>query len=324
MAALWAITSFFNPQGYRRKLHNYHTFRHRLEVPLLTVELSYGPHFALASDDADSLVQVSGRDVMWQKKRLLNLALAALPDACHAVAWLDCDIVFARRDWAQKALERLERFSLVQLFAQAHHLSRESETSEINLVKTTAGECSFASFFMQNQGVPEVFRAQAGGRCGSVAPGIAWAARRSLLERHGFYDACILGGGDTAFAHAACGSWEGPIRAWPMNEKQAEHYRNWAEPFYADVRGDIAHLDGDLFHLWHGDLRQRRYRERHRKLLSFAYDPKTDLALDESGCWRWNSAKPELHRYVEQYFALRNEDGESLKVPAASMHGEAN
>jgi hypothetical protein len=37
-------------------------------------------------------------------------------------------------------------------------------------------------------------------------PGIAWAARRSLLERHGIYAAAICGGRDELFAHAAGGS----------------------------------------------------------------------------------------------------------------------
>ncbi len=30
---LWAITCYFNPIGYRRKLANYRLFRHRLSVP---------------------------------------------------------------------------------------------------------------------------------------------------------------------------------------------------------------------------------------------------------------------------------------------------
>ena len=82
---LWAITSYFNPAGYRRRLANFRAFRARLSVPLVAVELAYGPEFELKAGDADILVQIRGRDVMWQKERLLNLALRSLPDSCANV-----------------------------------------------------------------------------------------------------------------------------------------------------------------------------------------------------------------------------------------------
>jgi len=55
---LWAITCYFNPVGYRRRLQNYRTFRQRLKVPLVTVELSFGQEFQLSSGDADVVVQL--------------------------------------------------------------------------------------------------------------------------------------------------------------------------------------------------------------------------------------------------------------------------
>jgi len=64
---LWVITSYFNPAGFHRRLTNYRAFRERISAPLLTVELSFGGGFALASSDADVLVQLCGGDVMWQK-----------------------------------------------------------------------------------------------------------------------------------------------------------------------------------------------------------------------------------------------------------------
>ena len=52
---LWAITSYFNPMGYRRRLENYRIFREHLQVPLLTVELGYGRALDLNHGDADIL-----------------------------------------------------------------------------------------------------------------------------------------------------------------------------------------------------------------------------------------------------------------------------
>ena len=51
---LWAITSYFNPIGYRRRLANYRAFRARLSVPLLAVELT-GPD--LTDTDAEIILR---------------------------------------------------------------------------------------------------------------------------------------------------------------------------------------------------------------------------------------------------------------------------
>jgi hypothetical protein len=72
---LWAVTSYFNPAGFRRRRENYRVFRDRLAVPLAAVELSFNGHFELAPQDAEILIQIPGRDVMWQKERLLNVAV---------------------------------------------------------------------------------------------------------------------------------------------------------------------------------------------------------------------------------------------------------
>src|SRR5437868_14501260 len=105
---LWAITSFFNPAGYQRRLRNFHQFRRHLGVPLLAVELTFGDaRPALSRGDADILVECSDGDVMWQKERLLNLAVERLPASCRYVAWIDCDLIFDNDDWPRATREAL-------------------------------------------------------------------------------------------------------------------------------------------------------------------------------------------------------------------------
>jgi hypothetical protein len=93
-----------------------------------------------------------------------------------------------------------------------------------------------------------------------------------------------------------------------MNARRYEHYLQWARPFFESVSGKVEYIEGRVFHLWHGDLRLRRYAERHSYLETF--DPFTDIALDGSGCWRWSSDKPDMHRLVREYFRSRSEDGD--------------
>jgi hypothetical protein len=135
--------------------------------------------------------------------------------------------------------------------------------------------------------------------------GLAWAGRRAVLQRHGFYDAGIVGGGDRAMACAAYGCWQGLEQTHRMNLAQQRHYRNWAEPFFASVRGRVGYVEGSVCHLWHGTIQSRGYRSRFEGLAPFGFDPYTDIALDARGCWRWSSPKPALHEYVRRYLEVR-------------------
>jgi hypothetical protein len=305
----WAVTSYFNPAGYRNRLKNYLIFRQRLTIPLLTVELSYGDDFELGEGDADVLVRIRGHDALWQKERLLNLALEALPPRCEQVAWIDCDVVFDRADWPAVAGQLLKDVPLVQLFQVRCNLPAELSPEQADARAHDATRTAIAYKVVHGMVQPQVV-----GEAGCVARygialGLAWAAPRRLLETHGLYDAGILGGGDRALACAAFGQFDGLREPWVANQRQMDHFRTWAEPFHAAVRGKVGYVQGTAFHLWHGERDDRRYVERYAGLREFGFDPSRDIAVDSTGCWRWNTSKPAMHRYVSDYFRARREDG---------------
>lgn len=302
----WAITSFFNPAGYRRRLLNYRKFRAALQVPLATVELSFDGRFELAGLDADKLVRVTDGDMMWQKERLLNLLIAQLPPECEYVAWIDADVLIPEPNWPEQAVDALTSTPLVQLFSTVRHLSQAEGQAEPR--EATAGSELRAS---------SAAGAVLGGRPASTivgtmntdAHGLGLAARRELLERHGLYDGCVIGGGDTALLGAAYGVPEVVSQCWRMSPPQRDHYTRWAAGFYDDVGGRVGALAGEVHHLWHGDLRDRRYDVRHSDLTLQGFDPRTDIRLGSDGAWRWASDKPALHAMLRNYFRSRHEDG---------------
>ncbi len=303
MSPLWAITSYFNPMRYRLRLANYRAFRARLDVPLIAVELAYEHDFELADGDAEILIQLRGCDVMWQKERLLNLALDALPAGCSKVAWIDCDVVLTARDWPQRLDALLDRHAVVQAFRHVCHVPSDWSGSSTASPLFTQDAALAVAIETGNEALAS--RIPSGP--GSTNKGMVWAARRALLAEHGLYDACIIGGGDLAFIAALCGRFD--IAARVMNEAQSAHYRCWAERWHEAVADSFGVLDGVAIHLWHGDVRDRRYRERHDGLKRYDFDPATDIALDGNGTWCWSSEKPALHEYVRAYFAARREDG---------------
>jgi hypothetical protein len=312
---LWAITSYFNPAGYARRRMNYHVFRRRLGVPLVAIELSFHGRFELTSRDAEIVLRRTGGDVLWQKERLLNLALAALPADCLYVVWVDCDVVFCRDDWADETIARLATTPLLQPYSTVHALPAGAIGGRLGPSQAT-GERPGVASVISGGGDLRVLR-DISRRAGSRANGYAWATRRELLERHGFYDACIVGGGDTALVCAALGDFEAAIDTHAMNEWQQERYLHWSQPFFASVQRVLSFVPGGVLHLWHGDVQDRRSRQRHLDLRPFNFNPASDLALTETGVWRWNSDKPALHSYVRDYFAGRNEDGLHQRCAAA-------
>ena len=79
-----------------------------------------------------------------------------------------------------------------------------------------------------------------------------------------------------------------------MNDREAEHYLAWAQPYHEMVHAQTG-FGLRFSHLWHGDIDNRRYRERHDGLTRYGFDPFVDIAQTGDGIWRWNTAKPDLH-----------------------------
>lgn len=296
--ALWVITSYFNPVGYRRRLLNYRRFRSAMDAPLAAVELSFTGSWELADHDADLLVRVADGDVMWQKERLLNLVVAQLPADCEYVAWIDADVLMQDPDWPEQAVSALASVPLVQLFSEVRDLGQDGSvpTSSVPSVAAIAmrGESTF---------VPD------------SRHGLAWAARRDLLQRHGLYDTCVIGGGDTALMRAAYGrQTERVLTRLQLFGRARDHYLAWAAGIHDEVQGRVGVLPGEIHHLWHGAAENRRYKLRHSDLASHDFDPWADIRLSAEGAWRWASDKPALHALLTDYFRSRQDDGRPAEV----------
>jgi hypothetical protein len=312
---LAAVTCYFNPSGYRSKIENYRIFRRHLAVPLTCVELSFTGTFELTPTDADTLIQIHGRAILWQKERLMNLGLRAAPAAAKAIGWIDCDVIFEDPHWAERALDALRRYPLIQLFERRCNLAPTAQGDDPDLSRIESEAVSLGYKLAHSLATPDDVRRSDAPLALASTAGLAWAARREVLTEHGLYDACILGTADRVMAAAALGVPQYGRAAVFMNEWQWSHYRAWAARFSAAVRGAVGYVPGRAFHLWHGDLRHRRYRERHEGLRPYNFDPSADIAHEAGGCWRWNTDKPAMHTYVRDYFAQRDEDGVRLSSP---------
>lgn len=299
---MWAITSYYNPVGYKRRLSNYRIFRANLKVPLVTVELSFDGRFELTRDDADILIHLSGGALLWQKERLLNVAIKSVPQDVRTIVWLDCDVVFERSDWMDEADQKLRKAKIVQLYSDLIDLGPEGLKPSGKLRELPPSGHGIVSLGLKRQNAPTDNDARAS------LPGLAWAARRDVLEQHGFYDAMIIGSGDTSMFHAMHGQFAHEVERRLFNKNREKHYLMWARSFHETVAGNVDCVAGRIYHLYHGKFIHRKYRTRHNLMANFDFDPNLDLRIGENGAWQWARPRPDLEELLRTFFVGRAED----------------
>jgi hypothetical protein len=307
--SLCAITTYFNPMGYESRLRNYHLFRQKLTVPLVTVELGYGGRFDLKPEDADILLQVEGDSILWQKERLMNLALGKVPKYMRFIAWLDSDVVFDRQDWASRVINRLRNVPLIQTYSQLYRLERNIMPEDVHNQPVHPTRSASVFLIKKKSSLASNLHHATTIKLRQGSVGFGWAARRDLLEQHGFYDGMIIGGGDFVMACAAYGRFDEAISETCLNERRAAHYLAWARPFFEQVRGRVDCINGRIFHLWHGDVKDRQYRQRHVEFAKLNFDPFNDITITKQGCWRLKGRNNRLKMHLKAYFISRKEDG---------------
>jgi len=194
---VWIVTTYFNPARYEILKYNYLKFIKpiiKFQINIITMECAFGEQpFEL--HPSERIIQVRSHDIMWIKERLINLAINHLPSTVKKIVWTDCDMLFCNPDWLVRTSALLDRYPLVQPCSSLHRLERGESAYR--------GRGYFRrSFACQHQRRPESASLWSGAH---GFPGGAWAARRSLIDKHKLYDAEILGSNDELFAHAAGG-----------------------------------------------------------------------------------------------------------------------
>lgn len=323
---LWVVTTYYNPVRWRSRRANFDVFRRRLEAPLLAIEWAPDGRWELGADDAELLLQVSGGDIMWQKERLLAIALARLPAEARALAWLDGDVVFAQPGWAQRTLALLAAADVVQPFDRVTYLDAAWTrrcAAEPDLPVGSMLDAgletrrSFLDFHAQagaataRLDLGQRFKSAPGGAYAILARpayGHAWAARVDVLRQVGWYERCVLGGGDLLHAYALIGQHEALLenhRSVGWDRYGHAGYRCWAATL-AGLRPACG--SEQLLHLHHGALADRQYRSRIDGLAPFGLDVERDLEAGPGEPWRWARDRAALNDYVLAYLRNRNED----------------
>lgn len=302
------ITTFFNSQKSLLLRKNYDFFYKRLVeqgVDVLTMELAVGEDsFVLNNKNATYLVQVRSNSCLWQKERLFNLALKYVDKKYDAIVFMDADCYFKSRDWIKKTLSMLSKYHFVQTYSKRARLKRGCYSlNTLNNNKGIADGKWFHSFArgLESYGLRALGVFSLHGEVGS-----ALAARRDSIQKIGFYDKNIVGSGDTMMLHAL---FDGKSKSFHYCSRQLKiNFNEWQKSIPDNFKQSLGYVDQTIYHLWHGQNKNRQYWDRHFPLRYSNFDPKNDIRINTSGAWEWASNKPLLHKSIAKYFYNRKDD----------------
>lgn len=245
------------------------------------------------------------KNLLWHKESLLNKMVSDLPPEYEFVFWVDADVIFDNENWIVEGVQELHFNRIIQPFEWCIHLQKDmdkpnfdfEESKKFSMDKDLRHPDMWRSFCANYVASEELSSRENYDLHGHV--GFAWGARRDVLEDVPLYDKALVGGADHIIAHAAAGQ----IGHSCIDKSFSDDIKNvnrWSKRFYSVVQGKIGYVKGNLFHIWHGDLKQRSYLKR---IQDFTQNSKRITRTDENGLYITDNLEDE--KYMIDYFMLR-------------------
>ena len=300
------VSCFFNPQKSPYRLLAFQKwYRSIKHLNYRIIECLIGDEESQLPDDPN-IIRVQSDSLLWHKEALLNKVVSELPEKFKYVFWVDADVLFTNNNWLVDSVKELEDgANIIQPFEYCVHLERNQIKPDFNveIAKTTAHQNakalggkkrlwrSFcANFVTTNRSDSKDYDVH-----GHV--GFAWGARREVLEECPLFDRALIGGGDHIIAHAAAGQIVHSCIANAFADNIGE-VEKWSRKFFNVVQGRIAYVQGDLYHIWHGDIAKRQYLKR---VKDFTDETTKINEKDENGLY----IAGKRDKYVRQYYQQR-------------------
>lgn len=298
------ITCYFNPQKspYRTKAFNtfYESIKHLNHRVIECVIGDSTPEL----EESEFIKRVYTENLLWHKESLLNNIIADLPAKFKYVFWVDADVIFTNLNWLTESVNLLKGpANIVQPFEYCIHMEKDELKPSFD---TNNG---IFTYFNPNKYNKNVWRSF----CSNYVDndlwtdenydnhghvGFAWGAKRELLDKVPLYDKALIGGADHIMAHAAAGQIP-HICITKSFTDNIDEINDWSRKFFDVMQGKIGYVEGNLFHIWHGDLKKRQY---YRRIKEFTKETLNITERDENGLF---ITKKGNHPYMDDYYQHR-------------------
>lgn len=303
MSKIAVITPYTNTQQYKVRKKLYLQFAQYIKqcgLDLFTVELAINDQpFEVTENNNPFHLQIRGNQEFWFKENLQQIMIDRLPKRYDTVLLIDGDCMFTNPNWIQDTLNQLEQTPVIQLWSQYVNLG-----PDLHQLDKPTYSFTYTYNHSINTGKNKIYG----------APGLAWGWKRSILDKIGMMECCIVGGGDTRMVHGMINdlqttlSIDENITSYTAVNGHHRSMLKWAENAYDVLDGNIGYINNLAIHYFHGSKKNRAYTKRHEILVEHKYDPELDLVKDSQGLLILNPNKTEMIKDISEYFKSRNED----------------
>ena len=179
------IIAYFSPCNYAKPKQNLNYVVNKLiqyEHPVCIVEavMPNADPLVLPYKVLHHKIAASNKSYMFLKENLYNIAIQKYK--YNKYIFLDSDVFFDKSDWFDQTSILLDSNDIVQPFENAFWINKEN--NEYILTRQSTAKCL-------------VKKAAPSGTM--YHPGLAWGATAEFLNKiGGFFDQCVIGGGDLA------------------------------------------------------------------------------------------------------------------------------
>jgi hypothetical protein len=289
---LYLIVPYFNFCNWKSTRNNLDIFLHKNKfdenVRIVISEGIFNTELKDYSKDVFLHLKFKLNNVFWAKENLINLAIESIPKDWKYLVWCDRDIIFENKNWVNDSITKLSKSDIIQPWSHLNHLDK-------NLQKISG---QFYSMLYTKSNTSEQKRY---GHCGMV-----WGMNSSFYNKiQKILDWQILGGADTTIGFS-CGVRDKEkllelMPSIPMKNLYKEYLNN-----FDNIKYD--YVDGKIYHLYHGLLTNRMYKQRHKILEYYNFDPLKDIKYNENGVIEFTKKKSGLEFAIKNYFIKRYED----------------
>lgn len=278
------VIPFFNPTNSVRLVQNFlfiDNLLQRANIPVIIIELAYNNLFITKEiDDNDRhIIHVRSDSVMFHKENLLNIGINKVIYSKYCI--LDADIIFSDLNWYNNLSNLLSKYDVIQPYQKAYWMALD--------MKTTIRSKFSVGFNLK-------------ARKGKLDhPGFVWGFKREWFEKIGnLPEFFISGGSDSILAHICFGS---QINNYIDSELFNSYLDNCKE-----IEFSSNYMNGVIFHLFHGNIENRQYSERHKKITR-AINRKIYLTKNSDGVLEWEQdIRTQMNETFMEYLISRGDD----------------
>lgn len=286
MKDLIAIIPFFDFFGRKFIVENHRKQIKKLAqqgVDTITVECGFNNNFRLKKDEA---IRLNTNSILWQKEKIINTIAKKLTGTYKNIAFIDSGILL-EDGWAEKSANYLCHFDIVQPFSYGFWLDKIGRTERIN--------DGYVWWHQNNEDFMP---------CNHPATGIAFVVDSKFFVQNELYDRGIVGGGDRIFANAIL---ENLILQDRILQNKNFNTVNYIDEWNKKIRNNnyaVTYVDGCFVHLYHGNMQNRQYINRHKILLENNYNPQNDV-VEKGGVLEWSVGNQKVCKQVRNFFLRR-------------------